>query len=614
MVLHRYANIYDVFGIESSIPAIFHTDSKGLPKDLTETFEWSDDAFPPHMSVIPPGEGATELEIFDPAAFIKIGQIIRNALEDLEVDPDLENAISLTDLDALNFKLQADTAEGTGGPFKADNVGHREQRDWYSDAQFGKQQFAGTSPATIKTLPQDLLAELSEVANSQHVPVGADLIKLLADGKDLYVQDYRYFREAIKVAADADMSTQGESGTRWACAAVSIFHLQPNGKLHPLAIVIDYKKSMKESVVIFNKRSNATENGEAHPDETSDWPWRYAKSCAQVSDWIRHQLGEHLTSTHLIEEAIIVATRRSFQSDHIIHQLLDSHWFRTLSLNASARTVLLPMVIMQIVGFTQQQGVDFIGDSYKRFDWQGSYVPKDLETRGFANIPKAFDPEAANSKFRNYTYARNIEPLWHIIRSFVNTSLKGHYENDQAVKNEERIKTWCREVRVHGKIESFPATIETIDQLVDAVTMCIHIASPQHTAINYLQQYYLTFIPNKPSALCKALPKTGAELSRYTERDLMEALPLLRPREWLLASHVPWLLNFQAESKYTLLAYAQSQALLSGDEHIRNAAKTLYENLTVFPAIIEDINKYADEKKHPYVVLKPEVTAVSILI
>ena len=86
-------------------------------------------------------------------------------------------------------------------------------------------------------------------------------------------------------------------GNRFCCAAVSLFQLNSDGKLHPLAICVDYKVDMKSSVVIFNKRLNPSD---ISPPEKEDWAWRYAKTCAQVSDWARHEIAIHLVDTHLV--------------------------------------------------------------------------------------------------------------------------------------------------------------------------------------------------------------------------------------------------------------------------------------------------------------------------
>lgn len=105
----------------------------------------------------------------------------------------------------------------------------------------------------------------------------------------------------------AELSETLRSGDqdRYACATVSLFHLSENGQLHPIAIVIDYKGHTDNSVVAFNKRLSriAPEFPEAERDklltaESKDWPWRYAKTCAQVSDWIQHEVAVHLVNIH----------------------------------------------------------------------------------------------------------------------------------------------------------------------------------------------------------------------------------------------------------------------------------------------------------------------------
>lgn len=59
---------------------------------------------------------------------------------------------------------------------------------------------------------------------------------------------------------------------------VSLFHLDSKGRLHPLAIIIDYKGNIKNSVVIFSQQLDA--DAAAAADQIHHRPWRYAKTCA----------------------------------------------------------------------------------------------------------------------------------------------------------------------------------------------------------------------------------------------------------------------------------------------------------------------------------------------
>lgn len=552
-------------------------------------------------------------------------------------------------LDPLRYKLMNTTAKGAKSindiwehnkkqrsikatAYEQANVGDR--KDWYSDAVFAQQQFVGTNPTTITVIDDELLAEFLEVASDSKNYCSPNMFELLktADRKSLYVQDCRYFRKAIGFTDPAapmknNKNSNKSSQWRYACAPVSLFHLEDDGKLHPLAIVIDYKKSMKESVTLFNKRERAAPlekeaKEQVLKEEEVDWPWRYAKTCCQVADWIRHEIAIHLTHTHLIEEAIIVATQRTFAWDHIIIRILFPHWYKTLALNQAARDVLLPAIILDLIGFTEDQAFNFINYSYNNFNWTGQYVPEDLKNRGF---PTDKLEDADYRKFRNYGYANNIYPLWKKIKSFVTDMLSLFYKSNEQVASDEDLKAWCSEIRgkYTGRIGTFPEKFNTIDELADAVTMCIHIASPQHTAVNYLQQYYQSFVINKPAALCQPLPTDIDKLKSYKESDLMAALPLDRAREWLLMSHLPYLLSFRVSENNSLASYVGSlynlnmEKTAEEDQYapaIKLASAKFFKELYEFDQSIPMMNAKMDDVVFPYDVLDPDHTAVSILI
>lgn len=344
-------------------------------------------------------------------------------------------------------------------------------------------------------------------------------------------------------------------GDRHLCAAVSLFQLHPDGRLHPLAIIIDYRGSIENSVAIFNKRLSPSD---PTGSEEKDWPWRYAKTCAQVSDWIRHELTVHLVNTHMVGEVIIVATNRNMNSSHPVYRLLEPHWFRTLSRNEAARATLVPEVIFELVGITSVQAESFIDHAYKSFSFVGDYVPNDLPSRGFP-LDK-LDTE----KFKNYAYARNMILMWNVLRKFVASMLAIKYKSDVMVATDYQIESWCNEIQIAGKLPSFPI-IKTVNQLIDAVTMCIHIVSPQHTAVHYHQNFYMAFVIAKPPSLW-----SENSLLSYTERKLVSALPINQQREWLLAAQISWLLSFRMADEHNLINYAISVWRLYKDKKEAN--------------------------------------------
>ena len=516
---------------------------------------------------------------------------------------------------------------------KGHNMGNL--ADWYSDARFAQQHLSGVNPTTIETAPPEKVKAYADEAGKQKLE---SMKKLLSEGSNLLIQDYSYFREATGVTneqvfmstvaeLDANQKPTGKYTFRYACASVVIFQLHGDGRFHPLAITLDYRDTLDKSITIFNRRLNPDDKGDI--DEKDDWPWRYAKTCAQTADWARHEIAVHLVDTHMVEEAIIVATNRTIPEEHLLHEILSPHWFRTLALNAAARDTLVPLVIARLAGFgppiarETSRTFGLVNWSYKHFNFQEKYIPNDLKKRGFD-----LDATGQGDKYRNYPYASCMSFLWQIIRRFVKSVLATKYKSDKDVEDDPYIADWCKEIQTEGQIITFPS-ITTVDQLNDAVTMCIHTASSQYTAVNYLQHYYYSFVPSKPPALCTPLPSDLKTLQTYTEKELTAALPMgtegPKWKDWLLAAQLPELLSFKVENRYSLITYAKSlynvnkgRTALENKRFdavaIKEAAARFYSQLKDCERVFKYISANQTEGTIEYKVLQPELTAVSILI
>lgn len=596
----RFGSFFDVANLESSIPQ----NIKFAAKQQLYTFQPAgSDKFSPHLNIIPPSDQVSLFNIFDSMRLLDTATLLAriipgDILKFTHGDP---TSNTIAGIEARNKILRGEGRDIYTEP----NIGDR--ADWYTDAVFAQQQFTGPNPTTIERASTEWITQFARAAAAQGNNAVSRLLSRGLSDNSLFVQDCSYFRNALGLPPQAVLAS--DNNGRFACASVTLYQLGTDGKLHPLAIVLDYKGSIDASIVLFNKRLTP---GDSSAGEASDWPWRYAKTCVQVSDWMRHELTVHLVNTHFVEEVTIVATHRSFPVDHVVFRLLEPHWLKTLSLNAAARSTLVPQIINQIVGVTDDQVYTYTRDAYARFEWEKRYVPNDLKARGFP------EEELATPKFHNYTYARNMILMWRVLRTFVSSVLSTAYTADAEVANDAAVKDWCNEMRSAsgGQMPSFPM-ITTLDGLTDAVTMCIHIASPQHTAVNYLQEYYQSFVIHKPSALFSPLPPTLAALQAYNEQDLIKALPVKNPREWLLASHLPHLLSFRVAEDQNLLNYAVSIAELAaqkGETEVADAGTKLFNDLVQLTAVFERNSKEMDDQTFPYEVMNPEATASSILI
>lgn len=625
--MFSFASYFDVLAIEPTLPRYMELKEK---RDIYQysAYPVGEDGkpadYPPHLQTIPKEDDLPRWKIFNALGLTQSILIVRKVIPD-----------TFLGKTANWFQQQIQTAlDGTpyDGPTIADceeyNRHHRKSGtdiargenigllpDWFSDRRFAEQSFTGTNPTTITRASPAFVKEFVEAATANGDDKWAQLIPTL-DTASLFVQDCSYYREALGVESEKTLyHKESYSDDNWACAPVTLYRLYGDGKLHPVAICIDYKRTMAASVTIFNKRMSPTD---AATNEATDWPWRYAKTCAQVADWIRHELTVHLTNSHFVEEVIIVATNRAVPMEHIIYKILHPHWYKTLSLNAAARVALVPVTIRDSVGFSPDAASSFIRHAFENYDFVENYVPNQLSSRGFPNTEAALK----DAKYKNYPYAKNMTLMWIAIRQYVRSILLTHYDEsraDELVAKDTYVADWCKEIQTAGHMKSFP-TIGTFEELVDAVTMCIHIAAPFHSTVNYLQNFYQAFVIAKPPCLCTEPPTTLSDLENLKEQDMVRALPIRRQRAWLLASQIPWLLSFRVASDRSLLNFALSQWNVykkkRGDKEIlvRDISKTFYNDLCDLARVFYNNSKAMDSGAIPYMVMDPTFTAVSVLI
>ncbi|KAK3356652.1 lipoxygenase [Lasiosphaeria hispida] len=618
-----YESYFDVMQIEPTLPRLIKVEQK------QSIYRWSayptnpdgsPAQYPPHLDIIPKEDEVSANEIFGWLSLKETQFLVAKLV------PDTFKGKTVNWLQSVLAEgIEGNPMVGTLRQIEEYNRHHRKSGtdieggknigllpDWFSDRRFADQSFTGTNPTTIKVAPKPLLEEFMAAAHRNGDEDWAKLLQL-ADPSTLFVQDARYLRAAMGAAENETLfNKEPLSEDNWSCAAVVLYQLHPSGRLHPIAIVIDYKGTMEKSVTIFNKRKSPSD---PTTGEETDYAWRFAKTCAQVTDWVRHEVIVHLTLSHFVEEALIVATHRTFAMDHPIFKLLQPHWFKTLSLNAAARATLVPQVIKDLVGVKPEYLFQYMRSEFDDYDYVGSYVPNDLKRRGFPNTVEGL----ADQRYRDYAYAKDVLPMWYCIRRYVKTMLSTRYTTDKAVQDDEDIFRWCQEVQTAGHIKSFP-TITTLEQLYDALTMSIHIAAPFHSAVNYLQNFYHAFVIAKPPSLCTPLPTSLEELTKFKEADLVRALPIGRQRQWLLSVQVPWLLSSKVASDRNLVMFAQSQWRTLRDSRdaegrrIAAASKSFYDELKVLDVAFTKNSNDMNKDSIPYEVMDPDNTAVSILI
>ncbi|APA14441.1 hypothetical protein SS1G_06332 [Sclerotinia sclerotiorum 1980 UF-70] len=576
-------------------------------------YQWalpgSTSSYPPHLKWIPLDNRVGLLKIFNLRRFVDVSVSLLP-----KIPPEISNLLSGDPYNGTTMAMLEERMIALNKEQKnvgtEPSIGYR--KDWYSDAVFAQQYFTGPNPSSIALASQIWLDRFKNAVFDQGNKEMHSLLERF-NSNSFFIQDCSFFHEWAGASPDATLKF--DNGKRFGCASVTLFHLNADGDLHPLAIVLDYKVSMEKSVTIFNKRINPKDPKD---NEHNDWPWRYAKMCSLVADWTHHELTLHLNDCHFVEEASAVAAYRSFPSDHIVYKILEPHWFKTLSLNAAARDTLVPQLISKINGFTERQTYDYLLSSYRNFNWTGNYAPTSLITRGF---PLSSLNDKSDRRFHNYAYGKNMAILWPILFDFVSSMLGTFYTGDADVAKDTCVSAWCNEMQspTGGQMPTFPS-IRTLDELTNAITMCIHIASPQHNAINYLQNYYMSFIPNKPPSLQQPLPGSLSALQKYREVDVINSLPVNDPTLWIQASQLPYLISFRVAEDQTLSAFArelrnatidpQGRFAGPGDaarrtDGVRRAAEKLLQDLDVAARKFKENSDALTEGTAPHFVMDP---------
>lgn len=133
----------------------------------------------------------------------------------------------------------------------------------------------------------------------------------------------------------------------------------------------------------------------------------------------------------------------------------------------------------------------------------------------------------------------------------------------------------------------------------------------------------MSFVPNKPASFMAPLPRSLEALMAYTEKDMVNALPVKDSQVWLMSSQLPYMLSYSVAEDQTLLSYAreledearQKKALDTRKwESIEVASKSLYDDLLDLGVKFNGHSQQMDDQIVAYRVMDPTKLAVSVLI
>ena len=267
-----------------------------------------------------------------------------------------------------------------------------------------------------------------------------------------------------------------------------------------------------------------TQNAEDNPiftPKSDKYAWLFAKTVVQIADANFHEAVTHLARTHLLVGPFVMATHRQLPDNHPLHILLIPHFEGTLAINDSAQSSLIASGggVDKLLGSTIDNSRVLAVVGLQSYGFNQAMLPKQLKQRGVDDV----------EKLPVYPYRDDALLIWNAIHQWVYDYLTIYYKNDEDVQNDNYIQNWATEAAAYdgGRILDFgqeDGRIQTLDYLIDAITLIIFTASAQHAAVNFPQKGIMSYAPAVPLAGYQPVSVLKGEV---TEQDYLNLLPPL---------------------------------------------------------------------------------------
>ncbi|NJO80678.1 MAG: lipoxygenase, partial [Cyanobacteria bacterium RM1_2_2] len=307
--------------------------------------------------------------------------------------------------------------------------------------------------------------------------------------------------------------------------------------------------------------------------------WNYAKLCVQIADANHHEMISHLCYTHLVMEPFAIATARQLGKNHPLGLLLRPHFRFLLANGELARSRLLGYIDRLLPG-SLEESKHLVKKGYEAWNFKAFAFPTEVENRNMQNAP-------------HYPYYQDGKLLWDAIKEFVRNYLKLYYENVDDVKSDTELQAWADELAAQdgGRVKGMKKYVVDIEELIEIVTNIIFTCGPQHSAINYSQYEYMTYMPNMPLSLYQPVREDA------WVKDQNSFTPFLPPRTQA-AEQLAILYILSLPYYYDKLGYYKRPFT---DPEARKCVKQFQKKL-----------KEIESKKSPYRYLNPQQITNSI--
>ncbi|PHM11291.1 lipoxygenase family protein [Nostoc sp. 'Peltigera malacea cyanobiont' DB3992] len=370
-------------------------------------------------------------------------------------------------------------------------------KNYKTDSCFAEQRLSGANPLAIQKI--DVLPDNFAVTDAHFQKVAGTeftLEKALKEGK-LYFLDYPLLSD-IKGGVYNNVK-------KYLPKPQALFYWQSNdspngGSLVPVAIQINHDSGGKS--VIYT------------PDDPH-LDWFLAKTCVQIADGNHQELGSHFAYTHAVMAPFAIVTARQLAENHPIALLLKPHFRFMLFDNDLGRTQFLQPggPVDEFMAGSLAESLGFVAKVYEEWSVEKFTFPRLIKSR------RTDDPEI----LPHFPFRDDGMLIWNAVEKFVYEYLQLYYKTSQDLIDDYELQNWARELVAQdgGRVKGMPAKIETLEQLIEIISVVVFTCAPLHSALNFSQYEYMAFVPNMPYAAYHPIPETkGVDLE-----TIMKILP-----------------------------------------------------------------------------------------
>ncbi|XP_074167989.1 polyunsaturated fatty acid lipoxygenase ALOX15B isoform X1 [Sminthopsis crassicaudata] len=343
---------------------------------------------------------------------------------------------------------------------------------WQDDEFFASQFLNGLNPVLIQcchSLPDNF-----PVTNSMVAPLlgpGTSLQEELEKGS-LYLVNHGLLSGLSPGLIDGR--------PQYVAAPMTLLHQKPNGgPLLPIAIQLNQTPGPNNPIFL--------------PSDSEE-DWLLAKTWVRNSEFLIHEMVTHLLCTHFISEVFAIATMRQLPMCHPIFKLLIPHFHFTFHINTIGRVDLFKPggLIDKSTALGHLGCLELVARGMKILTYRSLCLPHNLADRGVQGLA-------------NYHYRDDGLQIWDAVERFVSSIIDIYYPEDRSVFQDSELQAWVQEIFMEGflgqECSGIPTCLETLQDLVQFLTMIIFNSSAQHAAVNSGQFDFSAWVPNIPTSM-----------------------------------------------------------------------------------------------------------------